>query len=300
MSDQPINISSSNVTGSCTFKCALSFNYPESNGVTGQNATTGINITVSFHSSNPPVLYNNVKYNLTDALLVSPSRHLFNGSNADAELMIIHNPDNGSNKQLFICVPINTTNATSNATKIITNVIEAVSMGANAPGQSTAQIDDFTLNNIVPMKPFYKYENKTQNSEYIVFGISDSISITSDSLATLRKCIQQDSTQMTGSGLTISNKGPTNGSAGLGDDIYIDCQPTGSSEEEENVTVKKKPDIHIGLSADQIFNSPIFIVFLSSLIFIITLLAFHYLLKYITTGEFPGSIKTVPKVASTS
>jgi len=235
-SQTSMNISSSNVTGSCSFKCAFAFNYQESNGVTASNQGSGIKLNISYLASTSPVVYNDIKYNIVEAVIVSPSIHLFNGSTTDAELIIFHTPVNGSGQGLSIYIPIDTTGATSSASQILKNIIDAVSAGANASGQSTSQITDFTLNDIVPMAPFYTYTDSQNNN--IVYGIKNAISISSDSIQTLQKCIIFGGSIPAGPTLFINNAGPSS-SVNTGE-IYIDCQPTGSSEEEENISTKKR------------------------------------------------------------
>jgi hypothetical protein len=69
-------------------KCAYNFQYPESN-TTAKNQGVMINLTYD-NSNVPPVLYNEVKYNVSKIMLFSPSLHLFNENKIDAEIIISH------------------------------------------------------------------------------------------------------------------------------------------------------------------------------------------------------------------
>ena len=85
-----INISQQNVIGKCDLKCDYNFKYTNSNSIATNN---GMVIQISYEDSGvPPVTYNNVKYNVDYLLISQPSVHNFNGSQAVAELLIIHSP----------------------------------------------------------------------------------------------------------------------------------------------------------------------------------------------------------------
>jgi hypothetical protein len=275
-----MNISSQNIVGSCSLKCNLSYNYNDSNGVTATNKGHSIEIVTHSNSTNPPVLYNNIKYILQHAQIYYPSSFLYNGSKASAEILLEHTPVAGGN-MLFISIPINTTGASTKGTTILTNIIDAISAGANAPGQNTNKIPDFNYNDIVPMKPFYTFTD-TGNNNWICYGIKDAITIGSGELQILQKCTKPtaDARSPTPS-LFLNSQGPSS-NTGAGGDIYIDCQPTGNSEEETNVTLNKTPSITSGVSSDMLMFALIFIV--STIVFFIVIMGSNKLLVMVT-GE---------------
>ena len=60
----PMNISPQNISGTCSYKCAYSYNYQKSN-VTATNY--GSTILLSYEvGTTPPVTFNNIKYNVRE------------------------------------------------------------------------------------------------------------------------------------------------------------------------------------------------------------------------------------------
>jgi len=275
-----MNISSQNIVGSCSLKCNLSYNYNDSNGVTATNEGPYISVVTQSNSTNPPVVYNNIKYKLISALIYHPSAFLYNGSKASGEILLLHSPVAGGN-MLIRSIPINTTGASTKGTTILTNIIDAISAGANAQGQNTNKIPDFNYNDIVPMKPFYTFTD-TGNNNWICYGIKDAITIGASELQILEKCIKPlNETRSATPSLFLNSVGPSS-DTGAGGDIYIDCQPTGNSEEETNVTLNKTPSITSGVSSDMLMFALIFIV--STIVFFIVIMGSNKLLV-MATGE---------------
>jgi carbonic anhydrase len=275
-----MNISPQSMAGSCTSKCMFSFNYSESNGVTAQNNGQNIQLTIQSNSTTPPVLYNNVKYNLVNSQLRFPSSHLYNGSQASGELLLIHQPVAGGS-YLIVSIPINTTGAASKATTIVNNIIDAISTGANTSGHSTNKIPDFNYNNVVPMAPFYSYTDE-YNYTWVCYGIKNAITIDTSHLQTIKKCIKPNTdTFKSGPSLFLNSEGPSN-NAGVGGDIYIDCQPTGNSEEEENVQMNKTASISSGVPDYVFFFVLIFII--STIVFFVIIMGSNKLLTFASAG----------------
>ena len=269
-----MNISSQNMAGSCTSKCMFSFNYSETNGVTARNNGTYIQLTTQSNSTTPPVIYNNVKYNLANASLSFPSNHLYNGSQASGELILVHQPVAGGSL-LIVSIPINTTGAATKGSTIVNNVIDAISSGANTSGQSTNKIPDFNYNNIVPMSPFYSYTD-VNNYVWVCYGIKNAITIDTSHLQTIKQCIKpSNETRKSGPSLFLNSEGPSS-DTGAGGDIYIDCQPTGNSEEEENVQMNKTASISSGVPDYVFFFVLIFII--STIVFYVIIMGSNKLL----------------------
>ena len=275
-----MNISPQSISGTCKLKCAYSFNYQVSN-TTVTNYGTSLNLTYET-AQTPPVTYNNGKYNVSNITIYSPSLHTFNGSKAGAEIAITHSPPNGGNS-LTVCVPINTTGSTTEGSKILNEIISAVSNGAPAQGENVSQgISEFTLNDIIPMTHFLTYENSQNGGTVIAYAIQNAISITPNSLTLLQKSISPSSiTIPSGPLLFLNPTGPTNGTPS--GDIYIDCQPTNTSEEEINMVVDTKSATTYDIG--NIFQNQIFILLLSSVGFIIILLGLHMLFMYLSSGQ---------------
>lgn len=229
-----INISRQNVTAVCDLKCAYNFKYPETS-LTAVNYETMI--LFSFDQSNtPPVIYNQQKYNVENMLLVTPSVHTFNGATTSAELVISHTPVLGGN-QLAVCIPINQSSDSNAASNLVTELIQSVANNAPAQGETTTiNISGFTLNTIVPVKPFYSYTDNN-NSDYIIFDILDAIALNSDALTSLTQIIKPYPLPTPGGNLFYNKNGPN--LSNVGDGIYIKCKPTGSSSKEVPVEYSK-------------------------------------------------------------
>lgn len=275
-----MNISSQNMAGSCTSKCMFSFNYSESNGVTAQNNGQNIRLTTQSNSTNPPVIYNNVKYNLVNASLFFPSSHLYNGSQASGELVLVHQPVAGGSL-LLVSIPINTTGAATKGSTIVNNIIDAISSGANTSGQSTNKIPDFNYNNIVPMAPFYSY-TEINNNIWVCYGIKNAITIDSSHLQTIKQCIKPNNeTRKPGPSLFLNSEGPSS-DTGAGGDIYIDCQPTGNSEEESNVQMNKTASITSGVPDYILLLVLIFII--CTIVFFVIIMGSNKLLTFASSN----------------
>ena len=276
-----MNISPQNIAGICNLKCAFSFNYNVSK-CTATNYGQYIQLTYEA-SSTPQVTFNTVPYNVKEIKIFTPSIHSYNNAKADAEIIITHIPINGGNS-FNVCIPINTNNPTTTGSQIISEIISAVSSNAPSQGTSTNQgIKEFSLNDIVPMKPFYSYSDP-KNEDVIVYGIQHAVSISNNSLNTLKKCIQANAINLPAGPSLFSNPdGPSNGNVGDGS-IYIDCQPTNSSEEEVNmVTDLKSPVTYdAGSYIYLIITNPVFLLLCASVIFIVILMVVHWVINYIS------------------
>jgi hypothetical protein len=233
-----INISPKNVYGKCDLKCIYNFKYKETNLTVKNN---GINISMTCDNTNvPPVMYNEVKYNVSKIMLFSPSLHLFNENKVDGEIIIEHNPETGG-QNLFVCIPIVKSADSTTASSLLTQVILGVAANAPAANETTAlNLSDFTLSKIVPKSPFFSYSGTYNNStaDFIVFGQNYAIPLNEKVLNALGSIIKPFPLPMLGDNLFFNAKGP-NSSGSVGDGIYISCQPTGSSEEEIDITNTK-------------------------------------------------------------
>jgi len=282
MSIENINISRDNVQGKCDLKCSYNFKYNESN-LTATNKDVMIRLTYD-NSNTAHVLYNNQKYNVSNISIMSPSIHIFNGSKASAEIIIEHIPITGG-PILFVAIPIISSSDTSNSTTIVTEIIQRVAMNAPSNGNSTnLKINGFTLDKIVPIKPFYSYTDNDKN-EWIVFDILEALTLNNSTLATLGKIIKPYPLKTLGNGLFYNSSGP-NTTGNIGDGIYISCKPTGSSEEEIGVQYSKNVPTY-DLSNILSNSTVILIIQIISgcFIFIIIFVLISYLYGYISNDK---------------
>jgi hypothetical protein len=294
----PMNISPQNIAGNCTLKCDFSFDFPVSS-CTATNYGTSLNL--SFNYSSPPVIFNNTKYNFLGAGLNSPSFLLYNNQKTSAELILYFQPVSGG-KFLILSIPLSTNGVSGAASNKITEIINAASKGAPSQGGSTSQgIVDFTLNDFIPLKEFYSF-SYPDSYDFISFGTQSAIYISQTDLTTLQKIIGPSNYIPFASGpsLFINKNGPTKG-LGLsgGSDIYIDCQPTNSSEEEINEVVNVKAPTTTYDAGPVIFGiifNPFFLLLILALIFVALIIGINKGLKYITGGSAGGDAS----LASTS
>lgn len=292
MSTQNINISRDNVQGKCDLKCSYNFKYSESN-TTAKNESVMISLTYD-NSNVSPVMYNNQKYNVSKIQITCPSIHIFNDSRTDAEIIIEHTPVKGG-PNLFVGIPIKSSSDSSTASILITELIEGVATNAPAHGDSTnLNISGFTLENIVPKKPFYSY-TESQKGEWIIFDILEAISLNSSTLGTLGSIIEPFPIPTPGGGLFLNSSGPN--TVSVGDGIYISCKPTGSSTEETAVEYSKNtPSYDMSTMMKSPVTKTIFQIIIGVIIFILIFMLISYAYTFITRGA--TKMLSIPKISS--
>lgn len=285
-----INISSQSVSGKCDLKCAYNFKYPISN-LTASNK--GVIISLSHENSNsPPVSYNNQKYIVSNILLMCPSIHTFNGSTTAAEIIIEHTAET-SGPKLCVAIPFILSSESSTATNLITEIIQMVSTNAPAQGDSTTlNISNFTLQNIIPNKPFFSY-TEANNTDWIVFGLLDAISLNTSTLEKLNQILKPFPLPTTGGPLFYNASGP-NTSGTLSDGIYISCRPTGSSEEQTPVEYLKNTPSY---DFSNLSHNPtvIFIIqiIIGCIIFILIFIGISYAYSFITENKTISNLSKI-------
>lgn len=284
MSTENINISSTNVKGKCDNKCSYAFKYSESSSTAKNN---GVLINLTYDSTSvPPVVYNSEKYIVENINIVSPSIHTFNNVSMPGEIIISHTPQSGG-IPLKVCIPFTSSSESSSASQIITDIINKVASNAPSEGNSTNLNMNFSLQQIVPRKPFFVYtgEYSGGNSDWVVYGELEAIPLSSTTITTLQQIIQAFPIATPGGDLFYNSKGPISGLQ-LGDGIYISCQPTGSSEEETSVEYDKNST---SFDFSNIFESPIFksiiIIIIGCLLLIIIFYGISIFYKYLTTDR---------------
>ena len=287
MSTENINISSTNVKGKCDMKCSYAFKYSESSSTAKNN---GVLINLTYDSTSvPPVVYNSEKYIVENINIVSPSIHTFNNVSMPGEIIISHTPQSGG-IPLKVCIPFTSSSESSSASQIITDIINKVASNAPSEGNSTNLNMNFSLQQIVPRKPFFVYtgEYSGGNSDWVVYGELEAIPLSSTTITTLQQIIQAFPIATPGGDLFYHSKGPISGLQ-LGDGIYISCQPTGSSEEETSVEYDKNST---SFDFSNIFENPnfksIIIIIIGCLLLIIIFYGISIFYKYLTTdSELP-------------
>jgi carbonic anhydrase len=226
----PLDITQS-VATKCELKCRFHFNYGNS-GCTVVNNTTHLSVR---YDGTSDVVYNNQKYTATELLLFKPSLHTFNGVRAAAEVLLRHK--NGTN-ELFVCIPITQVGAASTGSTLLSQIINNAPLEKNAA--STFSVPDFNANLLIPKSSYFTYTGTSlyanctsQQFNYVVFHPRNGfISLPAEDLTYLGKLVQTNNVPNLQGKLFFNETGTnSNGFSGDGE-IYINCQPTGASEEE--------------------------------------------------------------------
>ena len=274
MSTQNINITSSNVVGKCDSKCSYNFKYSNSNSTAKNN---GVMISLTYDSASiPQVIHNEQKYNVDTISIVSPSIHLFNNEFMPGEIIIEHIPEKGGNT-LSVCIPFTSSSESSTASQLITEIINIVASNAPSEGDSTnLNISNFTLQDIVPRKPFFTYIQDT--TDWIVYGQLDAIPLSSSTISTLQQIITPYQIGTPGVDLYYNSKGPISGIQ-IGNGLYISCQPTGSSEDETAVEYDKTPSSTI-IDWSTFYKNPTFQTLMTILLVILLFISIFYGISY--------------------
>ena len=276
-SQSSMNISINNWNNYCDDKCAYSFKYTTSSTCTVKSY--GSYLYLNYDSgSQPPVTFNGNTYNVDNIEIYSPSLHLFNGVKQDGEVIITHK-QTSIGGPLIVCIPLSSSNTQSTeATQIITDIINGSSQLKNGDSINI-KLNDYNLNNIVPLSPFYYYEESNGNN-IIVYGLKQAISINASVILTLQTIITPFAdTKYPAVDYYYFNKyGPSMGDLGDGQ-IYIDCQPTGNSEDTTQVEYSKSA---INNDLGSILNSKVTIFIISVFIIIVLLIIIYKLLLYLT------------------
>jgi len=303
-SDPIINISRENISGNCDFKCSYSYNYVENNLVAKNN---GNMIVLTNSGIQPDVTYNNNQYMVSSVIITSPSLHKFNNSKTDGEVLIEHVPTNGGN-HLFVCIPLIKSSNLSNASVLVSSIIEYVSVHTPSQGKTiNLDVANFNLNAIIPNdKPFYSYIGPDMNgytSDFVVFDLNTAIPLNDNTFNTLTKIITPFSIQMRGTKLFYNKKGTGNIEAintpGSTQNNDSDTSNNDSDTNNQNTPSSKNNFNFFNINDFDLYsfvNSDIFIniikiiinfVFLLGLLFII-----NYLLTYITNSKSKNKLMT--------
>lgn len=278
-----IDVSKELVEGNCHLKCMYNFDYTENNC----NATNnGFSIVIKPQDTNDyPVVYNSEKYKVSSIILMYPSSILYNGKRAIAELTIVHFSEMG--KMMRVLIPIKISSESSGASDLVENIINDVAESAPSDGETT-NTGYFDLQKIVPNKPFFSCN--TSDSKCVCFEMFDAIPVDQKNLDTLKEIIKPNNNSLfiTGS-LFYNPAGPNTTSLGE-DGIYISCNPTGSSEETEEVAYEKKVTKNDFLN-NQFFTAVFQILVVCSAIFLVCFV-WNYFFNFIN-GDVDLS-KNVP------
>ena len=292
----PIDISMRNITGECILKCSYTHNYVQSNSA---STNQGDYISLSYNASTaPPVQYNNNNYVVNNIRIYFPSLHSFNGKKTDGEFIIVHTPVLGGN-QLLVCIPIKQSSSNSKSSSMLSSIISDTSAQAPSVGENAQLSEDIMLNKLIPKKPYFTYSGtlpyQTCDSavDFIVFNVFDySLDIGSDVLKNVKKIITSNIYAVKKGPKLFYNPDGPNANNTKDDQIYIKCQPTGSSGTKKVIKNKEGSNISLNLSDDTIW------MLINGIIFMAIIFLVHYLLKVNNSDKplFEGIMNSVSSV----
>jgi hypothetical protein len=193
--------------------------------------------------------------------IFKPSLHAYNGTQAEAELIIEHTSKASSLHGLLVCIPLA---STGGSLSDAANLVEQIILKApNIKNQSeSGGIQNFTLNRIIPTAPYYTYtgplpyDGCLPNSiyQYVVFHPNDkgALSISTAKMNMLDKLISYSFIKASkGKDVFFNSKGTSSYGLTGEDQIYIKCQPTDTGDQEEKIYKEpKSPFTSLGDTSD--------------------------------------------------
>ncbi len=299
----PIDITSN--AGTCKLKCDYSFRYMNTNLV-GRNGGDYLSFRPSGNDKAPPVVFNADKFVVKEMRLYQPSLHTYGGNKADAELIIEHSNVTGSG-DLMVCIPVTKGMTAGGAATVLDDLVSQVAQFAPTAGGNAGEIRlaTFTFGKLVPTKPFYSYKGSlpyspcTGSYNYVVFDKDNAVPMSMTTYAKMLKVVSANSytTHSPLNGLYKNSSGPAP-FTGEGDDIYIECKPTGHDGETLVTEPKPGSSMFSGETAQDILNSPILHAFLGVLVMLGLLKIAHVLFTKI--GGAAKSARQLGKEAANS
>lgn len=269
----PIDININSINGKCDLKCKYSFKYQDNVSTVITNRVDYLMLSYQ-NGSTPAVNFNNYTYNVKEIRLYTPSLHSYNGFKVDAELVIVHNPITGT-KPLLVCIPVKEGESGSIGSIHLKTIVNNAS---TTQGKSvTVNLSKFDLDSYVPKKPFFSYSGTNPylpcggSNDFIVYEpLNSDIYLSKASLQKLKGIIKENAYIISkNNSLFYNETGPLMDDGS--DNIYIDCQPVGQSEEEVLVVDTDK-STYSPPSIENILNNPYVQIILGSLLFIALIL----------------------------
>jgi len=142
-----------------TFTCIYDANLCSGASVTVSADLSYLSIPCSGGTSNTISFYGK-PYVPSEIRIYAPSLHTYNGSQADAEMLIVHTSGSSSNEGLIVSVPITMTTSSASANSDLAAIFQAantINASAVAINASAPINDDINANSFIPAKPYYVY-----------------------------------------------------------------------------------------------------------------------------------------------
>lgn len=284
----PIDICAKNVAGKCDLKCDYQFKYSNSS-CTATNRGNHIKLSYD-QTSIAPVIYNATSYSVEQVRIYTPSLHSFCGTKSDGELIIVHRSNTGAD-QLLVCIPIKIDDAKTPGSTLLGDIVSAVAQRATEEDEETSvTTKHYDLTSIVPREPFFSYtatepyQPCSENTNYIVFDTTaTTFNMTESTYKTFQKVIESSPYDVkVGAKLYYNAAGPK--IAAGEDDIYIDCQPVGQSEDTTTTTSTSSGENAMTEFFDDPFASPAFMFVLVVIFGFVLFIVIYFAINMITSS----------------
>ena len=168
--------------------------------------------------------------------LYAPSLNTYDGFHADAELIITHT---GGGRTLYVCIPVVSSEKVGPSAKWFSQVIPFAPTKKGAGATVGVNVNNFTLNDVIPQAAFTIYENGTfswncaQDNVIILFNKNVAVNMKSRDYSTLSSLIKKASfSKGTPKYLTFNSKGTSAGPGKKkGKGKTMTCKPVTYPEE---------------------------------------------------------------------
>lgn len=172
----------------CKQDCSYQFSYNKNSSAVVSNLVDYLDIKVDGANT---VKFNSYTINLHDVRLYQPSLHLFDGQQADAELIISHS---GYGNNVLVCVPIKAGDGKGASNDFFSQIMEHVPPKSdnNTKSSQNVNVVNWSLNDVVPVGTFYFYIGQypyppcNGKNNTIVFGLDNAAKINSKDLSLLK------------------------------------------------------------------------------------------------------------------
>lgn len=272
-----VNISPQSVSGECNYKCSYSINYiKQPFSVTNYGQYLGL----SYNNAVADSVFNGKKMKVESIMIKQPSTLKYNNEFADAEITISLVAELVG-QSLKVYIPISSDGRRNDASNLLKQIVVSTSKTAPTSGENTDKgMDELDLNKIIPKGQFYSFKNDEDNTNGIAYSLNDSIHMSEDNIKLLQEMLTMRSSLMTpNTEIFVNPAGATRGTLISGNEIYIDCQPTDSSEQTIDVSYEKVPATKFDL--EELTHNIVFEIAMASIGFVALMLAVNYLLNYI-------------------
>jgi hypothetical protein len=253
----------------CIAKCIFWYNYSGSSSCNITNNVTQLSI---LYDGGGDIMYNSDTYTPINVRIFSPSLHTYDGVQAEAELVLEHTSKSASMAGLLVCVPISTTAPRSNASVILESIIDNAPKDQNDP--VSLSLANFNMNGIIPSAPYYTYSGPLPYDacvpdtiyQYIVFHPTNNgaLGIDKPRLEKLGNLILYSNIAAVPASestpVFFNPKGTSQNGFNGEDQIYIQCQPAGESEETKVYKEPKSPFKKSG-NNDELIKTIVFSIF---------------------------------------